>query len=294
MSKNKFLLPIILLLLVLTLPLGIYGLLTPKEDEYADVDNPNHLHLYNGYLYYYDTNGELTYKYECKSDNCSDVTAEIDDKYLDNFTGDTSEISFINDDYVLIYEDGTIKLLSLLNGEVLRTFKQVINYGYPRPDYLIIQNENGKYSAISTSTLEFVIPEDYSYVGYLNTDKTLGKFSVEKNDKHYIIDSSNTENKLSSEYNNPIVYYTDEFIITKSNNSYYFYDYNGGRIGDAFNKYDVYNNIIIAKPNDESVVVFYRLSNVVTYSEDNIEYDYTIGTDGIIILEDGVELEVIN
>ena len=125
-SRNKFVLPIIIILLLLTLPLGIYGLMLYKNDERI-ASNPNHEHKYNGKLYYYDGNNLLG-TYTCISESCDDVTTTIRDEYLHLDYGSIDKIGGLNRLTALVNDENQIRLVALNVNTIIRVFSEVKNY----------------------------------------------------------------------------------------------------------------------------------------------------------------------
>ncbi len=58
MKKNRLVLPVLILLFILITPCAIYGTYVVVSKKIAG-ENPNHLHKFNGKLYYYDENDNL-------------------------------------------------------------------------------------------------------------------------------------------------------------------------------------------------------------------------------------------
>ena len=55
MKENKIVLPLTIILLLFFLPCSVYGIYK-KVTYVAPEENPDHLHFYEGSLYYYDDN----------------------------------------------------------------------------------------------------------------------------------------------------------------------------------------------------------------------------------------------
>ena len=123
MRNNKVVLPLTIILLLFFLPCSIYGIYK-KITYIAPEDNPNHIHLYEGSLYYYDTNNKLLGSYKCKSNNCNDAITEIDDEYL-NYKDYKNNKTSIYGNYVFINDDNIIYLYNLELNNTISEFKLI-------------------------------------------------------------------------------------------------------------------------------------------------------------------------
>ena len=111
-DDNKFVLPIIIVLLVIFLPFTILGVSFKIKNAFIG-SNPKHLHKFEGSLYYY--NGkELVGTYACKSTTCDDAISVIDDKNFNYFEGSEDTLGLFNNEYAII-KDGNDTFIYNLN-----------------------------------------------------------------------------------------------------------------------------------------------------------------------------------
>ena len=294
MSRNKFLLPIILLLLIITLPLGIYGLILHNQEVYQD-SNPNKLHKFNGKLYYYSNSGNLLGTYTCTSSDCGDALVVTDDEYLHIEKGGMTNISNINDKFALVSENDVINLVSISNGFNIGVVDVVKNYGDISMPYIIMKKEGSGYSAFSVSNGGYVLNDEYDYVGYINSSLNNGVFSVKKDNKYYLvgINQSEEENILSIMFNYPIYYYTDTLIVINNNNLYSIYNYQGELILGNINRVEIFDNKIVVRNSYNKVFVYSSVENVLSFNDYDKNYDFEITDEGLSIISEGEQIELI-
>ena len=294
MYKNKFVLPIIIVLLLLTLPLGILGLITHNKEAYES-SNPNKLHKFEGKLYYYSPSGVYLGSYACNNPECEDAPVKVDDEHLYIQSGTKNTIANLSDKFALVYENGSIKLIGLPNGVHIGIVDAVKNYGDDTLPYIVMKKEEEGYSAFSTATGSYAIGRDYDYVGFIDSQKVHDVFAVSKDNKYYLVGLGfvDGENILSSKFDNPIYYYTDSLIVLKNNNSYGIYSYSGEIISSNNIKFDVYNGTIAVRNSLNNVYIYTSKENVTKYNADGKNYDFEITDEGISIIENGQQVEVL-
>ncbi len=288
-SKNKFVLPIIIILLLLTLPLGIYGMITKMNEDHAN-SNPNHLHYFNGALYYYKANNELIGSYKCLSNDCGDVMTLVDDEYLYRTNGSTNLIGKLNDTMALIYDENIIKLVSVKNNRVLSNYNSAKNYGYDNAAFIILQDTEGKYCAFSPSDNNFALGCAYDYIGYLDSTNTKNIFAVSQDGKYYLVGLpiGGEENRLTPKYNDSIVFYNEFLFVTRRGNTFNLYRYDGTIEKSSLNLFDYYNEFIIVTDNESKLFVYDQYGKIAFEPSDEGHYSYRITENGIEILEDDV------
>ena len=88
-----------IILLVITLPLTVMGIIYNKEIK--NVDNPSKLFHYDNKLYFYNEVGDLIGNYECNFKNCSYAKQTIDDEEynINYYKSDISDTKLINNRY---------------------------------------------------------------------------------------------------------------------------------------------------------------------------------------------------
>ena len=171
MEKNKYTLITIIVLLVVLLPLTIYGTYTSIRIN----TNFNRSFKYNDKLWFYDGK-KLLGTYACKTERCDYATFE-----------NKEQAKIINNSYTFILDEGTIHLYNIKSGTVIATYDAVDMGEYS--NYYVMKQENGqeKWGAIEiTSDIVNKIKIEYDGVKYLN-----GKYVVKESEKNGFIICSN-------------------------------------------------------------------------------------------------------
>ena len=258
-------------------------------------------HKYNNKLFYYDSEGKLLGTYECTSSDCDDAQTEIDDEINDFYKeGDKNDIGVFNTDNVFIKDNDKIYLYSLGTKIKLLTLNMLKNYNSDiEGNYLIVKNEENLYGLFDLNVGNFKIKPSYDYMALAN--KTDGeviksdKIIVEKLKGYYLIDKD--DNSLTSTFGVPIYDYNDNLIISKNNDIYSFYTYNGDNILSdlSINNYEYFNDYIIILTSSSNEIIIYN-SKVGTIEKryTPIETDslsYEINDNQIIIKNNGNEFD---
>lgn len=286
MEKNKFVLPLIIILLLCFLPLSIYGLYNQYVIA-SEAGNPNHIHKFENKLYYYDASDKLIGYYECKSDNCNDAFSVVNDENFKYVSVINNELGVLAGQYVFVQDDNQIVLYDLKNSFVLAQLNTLKNYGFLNNKY-IVQNTAGKYGLMTiTNTVSYLIPLTYDYMAssdFLSSNN----YAVKEQAKWFIINSNNE--KISAEYSNPIYYYNDNIIITSNNSIYTIYNYEGNVLIDNVSKLEILNNEIVILTNNRIIRYDHTFNQINQYYGD----DYLIEDKKLSILLYGNVNEVVN
>lgn len=300
MKNNKMVLPVIIILLIIFLPLTVIGSYKSLSKG-TFLENPSKEHKYNNKLFYYDSEGKLLGTYECTSSDCDDAQTEIDDEINDFYKeGDKNDIGVFNTDNVFIKDNDKIYLYSLGTKIKLLTLNMLKNYNSDiEGNYLIVKNEENLYGLFDLNVGNFKIKPSYDYMALAN--KTDGeviksdKIIVEKLNGYYLIDKD--DNSLTSTFGVPIYDYNDNLIISKNNDIYSFYTYNGDNILSdlSINNYEYFNDYIIILTSSSNEIIIYN-SKVGTIEKryTPIETDslsYEINDNQIIIKNNGNEFD---
>ena len=300
MKNNKMVLPVIIILLIIFLPLTVIGSYKSLSKG-TSLENPGKEHKYNNKLFYYDSEGKLLGTYECTSSDCDDAQTEIDDEINDFYKeGDKNDIGVFNTDNVFIKDNDKIYLYSLSTKIKLLTLNMLKNYNSDiEGNYLIVKNEENLYGLFDLNVGNFKIKPSYDYMALAN--KTDGeviksdKIIVEKLNGYYLIDKD--DNSLTSTFGVPIYDYNDNLIISKNNDIYSFYTYNGNNILSdlSINNYEYFNDYIIILTSSSNEIIIYN-SKVGTIEKryTPIETDslsYEINDNQIIIKNNGNEFD---
>ena len=166
-------------------------------------------------------------------------------------------------------------------------------------NYLIVKNEENLYGLFDLNAGNFKIKPSYDYMALAN--KTDGeviksdKIIVEKLKGYYLIDKE--DNSLTSTFGVPIYDYNDNLIISKNNDIYSFYTYNGDNILSdlSINNYEYFNDyIIILTSSSNEIIIYNSKSSTIEKRYTPIETDslsYEINDNQIIIKNNGNEFD---
>ena len=274
MKNNKMVLPVIIILLIIFLPLTVIGSYKSLSKG-TSLENPSKEHKYNNKLFYYDSEGKLLGTYECTSSDCDDAQTEIDDEINDFYKeGDKNDIGVFNTDNVFIKDNDKIYLYSLGTKIKLLTLNMLKNYNSDiEGNYLIVKNEENLYGLFDLNVGNFKIKPSYDYL-------------IDKDD-----------NSLTSTFGVPIYDYNDNLIISKNNDIYSFYTYNGDNILSdlSINNYEYFNDyIIILTSSSNEIIIYNSKSGTIEKRYTPIETDslsYEINDNQIIIKNNGNEFD---
>lgn len=291
---KKGALVISIILLVITLPLTVMGIIYNKEIK--NVDNPSKLFHYKNKLYFYNEMGDLIGNYECNFKNCSYAKQTIDDEdySINYYKSDISDTKLISNRYAFIadYKDNVslINLYDVKDNKSVAMYKSVKNYGVGiNNNYYIVAGVTGKYGVIeiSNSEVKTILPFTYDFIGLQNdvdleTNKISSDTFIVKKDNTWFLTDVN-EAIFTEKMLNPIVDFDTKTFITKNDN-YNLYNYNGTfRLNGSYkylnyiSKYievkDINNNYYILDGNTLSIV-----SNTFTTNDESV-IETTVNSD---------------
>ncbi len=292
-NKTPVLITIIVLLFIFV-PLTIIGFFArgggkPKEE------NPGHEFIYNGYLWFYDEDDNYINKYECINAVCNLAEGIIDDdEYGFNYYKDgTSTLIEPSHGYAFIVDGENVSLFQMQSGlnipyKAVKTYQTKLeNNSY------ILQNSNGLWGVISISNnISNNIPFEYNFIGLkntLNADNTLStkKFVVKEGEYWYIIDEKNSS--LSKTFTEPIIDYTDTYILVKEDDEIKIYDY------ESNNYLDNYTIRDYAMLDDYIAIVTDRY--IIVYQDLNSRYLDSVqlpeDSEKVTLENDGVNLNIV-
>lgn len=228
MEDKKTLITIIVLLVIL-LPLTVYGTYRHFTHENTDLgENPNHELIFNDKVYFY-LNDELLGNYNCT--NCAKTLTTIDDtEYHTNYfqNGTYERPAVLNPNVALINENGTDYAYSISSGLILSEFAALKDYKIEHTTPIIIANDGNKWGVLSITNdaLLIRIAYQYDYIaipshiidGKLDTSKMIAK----KENEWYILnnDGTTTNHPFSTE----IVDFNDYYYVAYDG-EYHIYDY---------------------------------------------------------------------
>ena len=241
MKNRKSVLITIIVLLVIFLPLTIIGFITNLNfDEKKVEENPNHEFFFEGHLWFYD-NDNLLGTYECLTETCNLAKGMIDDDeygvlyYKD---GNKEEIDYDGSDYTILNDGVETFIYDIKNNKKFLPIEGIKTYNAILDDNLYIIKNNGKWGVAkiknnADNDLRMLIPFEYEFIGLknqLNEDNTLNTdlFIVRKINSWLLINQNQEEKSIGID--TPIIDYTNKFIISKKDDNYIIYDYEGNNL----------------------------------------------------------------
>ena len=293
-TNNRLVLPLIVILLVISLPFTVVGLGT-KIYKTIRGDNPQHLHKIDNKLYYYENN-KLVGTYDCSNENCDSAYEKIDDPasfaYLHN---DTNEpMGLFSDGYIFIQDGDDLVLYSLNTKIEIGKFKSFKNYGTNISEsYIVLQNDEGQYGLFDIQNVIYKIQNSYTYLGV--SEDMISKpieeirlLAKDDNDSYIIIDGEG--NALSTNFTDEIHNYDDMYVYTIKDDLYHIFDYNGIELIESIKiaKYEIYNdNYIITSKNGNIYIYPNDLSEATkTFKSNDKKISYSIENDILTVLDD--------
>ena len=242
--KDKKTLITIIVLLVIFLPIGLFGTIKSFSTTKSDVkdDNPNKEFKYNNKLYFY-YNDKLLSTYECST--CTLATSSIDDiNYHTNYyKSDDKELAgVLNEYYGLFKENDNIILYNLVNNKKIDSYKSIKNYNIEATSKFEITEKNSGKGVIFFDLSNSPIPNVYEYITLpshiIDNKLDTSKFIVKKDNMWSII-SANKEVNVAPIIDE-IVDFNDNYYITYANDTYHVYDRNNIEYLENLPKTNVY------------------------------------------------------
>lgn len=242
--KDKKTLITIIVLLVIFLPIGVFGTIKSFSATKPDVkdDNPNKEFKYNNKLYFY-YNDKLLSTYECST--CTLASSSIDDiNYHTNYyKSENNELaSVINEYYGLFKENDNIILYNLVNSKKIDAYKSIKNYNIDATSKFAITEKSNGMGVIFFDLSSSPIPNEYEYISLpahiIDNKLDTSKFIVKKDNMWSII-SANKEVDVA-QIIDEIVDFNDNYYITYANDTYHVYDRNNIEYLENLPKTNVY------------------------------------------------------
>lgn len=242
--KDKKTLITIIVLLVIFLPIGLFGTIKSFSTTKSDVkdDNPNKEFKYNNKLYFY-YNDKLLSTYECST--CTLASSSIDDiNYHTNYykSDDKELASVLNEYYGLFKENDNIILYNLVNNKKIDSYKSIKNYNIEATSKFAITEKSSGKGVIFFDLSNSPIPNVYEYITLpshiIDNKLDTSKFIVKKDNMWSVI-SANKKVDVAPIIDE-IVDFNDSYYITFANNTYHIYDRNNIEYLENLPKTNVY------------------------------------------------------
>ena len=242
--KDKKTLITIIVLLVIFLPIGLFGTIKSFSTTKSDVkdDNPNKEFKYNNKLYFY-YNDKLLSTYECST--CTLASSSIDDiNYHTNYyKSDDKELAgVLNEYYGLFKENDNIILYNLVNNKKIDSYKSIKNYNIEATSKFAITEKSSGKGVIFFDLSNSPIPNEYEYISLpahiIDNKLDTSKFIVKKDNMWSVI-SANKKVDVAPVLDE-IVDFNDSYYITFANNTYHIYDRNNIEYLENLPKTNVY------------------------------------------------------
>lgn len=280
--KDKKTLYTIIVLLVIFLPLGLYGTIKHlKEGNVLIDDNPNKEYVLNNKVYFYDDLGNLVNTYECQK-TCSKITPTIiDGGYnINYYEGHEEVLTDLKNNYAFFKEGDKTILYSIVLGKKFLEFDSIKTYNVKHSNPIAILQSNNLYGVFSISNMQVLVPYEYDFISIPNRVKDgvldTSRFIVLKNNDWSVIEDNEVLNK--SPFKSPIVDFNDNYIVTSDGGTYYnIYDYNNNTYLESLSKKKVYciGNYVVIISNIEAndqVLIYDNLENEAIYNLDLPDY----------------------
>ena len=276
LSKQKRL--IIILLFVLVILLTVVGIifLNKKEDKKPKEKTPdviveNDFYRYeNGTLVFLDNDNNEIGKYKCKNQDQKKCYVAFQSNE-DDFTGDVYvneagnkldiRSKIINNNYVFVVDNkkGSNDDFVLYNikSKTNHDEYKLVKESSINKNFVVLKDKDNKYGVLDLSGEEpkVLINFVYDYVGMINNEMANKYAVLQKNGKYYVADF--TEKLLSGGFNQKIVEYNDQYIVTKDGeNKYKIYDYDDNELQGNSYLFIKLNNEYYAAVQDNGVYVF--------------------------------------
>lgn len=290
--KNKGTLISIIVLLVVFIPCTIVGMI----DRFKEV-NKEHKSFYDGSLYFYDKKDELVGTYKCVNTICSIADVEFID------TGEKQKTSLINNRYVFINDEKTIKLVDITNNNVIANYDNIFVYNdIVKKNYFIVLKD-GLYGVISTvPTIVTFVELKYSSLELFQSVEGIYSLNyiLAKDDKNYVLE--NGKEKYSS--NDEILYACNNYLVLKDLfNNINIINYDGNNLFSASNvlDFEIINNYIIFNSNnsyfvylvdfnsDDHFKLYKTYDNNITYKKENNSIIISLNDEVIETISLGLE-----
>lgn len=285
--KDKKTLITIIILLIIFLPMSIYGTMIKIQNRNVVVDdNPNKELVYKDKLYFYD-NGVLLGKRNCKGE-CGKAVSEINDTtYGINYyrLGKEEIPTLLSNNYTLFKENDMTVLYNIDTEMDVLSFDTIKTYNVEQTNPIIIIKVNGKYGVISLETMMPIISYQYDFIAIPNRAQNgildTSKFIAKNGFYWYLLDSNG--NYDHEPYREPIVDFNSKYVVVKNQSEYKIYDSEKNEHLSEIAKKGVYclGEYILILTETNNLMVYEDLNNpalkILTLTTYNtIDFDYKV------------------
>lgn len=277
-KNSKVTLGVIITLSVIFIPLGTYSTYLHFEKKDASDSQKCDLRI----------NSTTCYTCENKDGYCSYAYNYIEDDFYSinyykgnsNYVKMSEKFAFVMDSSskIELTDKNTYPKTRLFNIETNNsniTFKGVKDYGIGIKDnYYILIDDNGNYGLfVLDNSIKKIVDYKYKFIGLTNKidngvlDNKV--FVVLENNTWHLIDKDG--NNISVDFTNEIYDYVSNIVITKNNNYYNVYNFNGEAV-----LYDNYKQVKI----EDQFIILNSLDGVLNIYDSNnnkiISKDYNV------------------
>lgn len=227
--KDKKTLISIIVLLVIFLPLAIYGTINHMQNANVTIDdNPDKAFIHNNKVYNYE-NGVLNATYTCTG-VCEAVTSEIKDTtYGINYyrRGEAPDPTMLTNGFAVFKENNQGVLYSFPLEKKIITFDSIKTYNIEHTNPIMIMTSNGKSGVTSLETMELIIPLEYDFIGIPNrvTSGVLdtSRFIAKNASLWYVLENDGSYNH--EPFRETIIDFNNNYVIVENMSQYKIYDY---------------------------------------------------------------------
>lgn len=237
----------------------------PKEpDEVIVIDKGNYRYQDGTLVFLNDQKTEIG-TYECQEKEetmcyVSYISNDLDDvNVIKNVYEDNTSVQFRSEVFhnrFVFINDGdkdTIKLYDILENKVIGNYKKIKYYESLGSDYVVLENEDGKYGLvkITSNDLETVI--NFTYDNLTSLEKKDNILVAQKGSKYYLINLN--DKVLTKIISKPIYDYDDKHLVVKNGNTYNLVDYSNKEIYTDYNYISIINNDYVGLVTDGSLYI---------------------------------------
>lgn len=251
--KNKPTLIVIILLLCLFIPATLYGTYLKFIKQDSDMVKEQIVYAES----YYD---EL--------DDLIDTKKDGTRTFIEPF-------NILNKEYVFTRKNNLVYLESKIDGIKLNDYQAIKFYNTYLENNILFVKKNNKWGIIDLNNMVQLVPNEYDYLGLINKEKDnvlLSNIIIGLKDGFYNLYSlSDTFSKISSDFKDTIYTYNEnqKIIVTKKQNLYYLYDFNGNNLLNYYEIKDISitNNFVAIEDTNNILYIFDRVPSIPIYAE---------------------------
>ena len=175
-----------------------------------------------------------------------------------------------------LHRSGGVKVYDFVGSKVVREFKAIKNYNRNDMLVFIAQDTNDKWGVIKFDKDQVVdmVKPNFDYIGaYVPTGELLNSqlYYAAFNNNDWFIIYINDGSVYSKEFNEPIVAYDGEMLVTKNDNSFNVYDVKGNLLFRDAKDFNFTGSGLLVVNNLSTVTVFDAYAITSLYSHNYVQ-----------------------